>query len=853
METKAKEKGKYISRLLAFFVPALVLSAIFAYYGIAPFGEKHWRGDFYGQFIPFLSELGRKLKSGASLFHTWNTGLGSDFWSIMGYYLMSPISIAASLVKNTDIILAAGIAGILKTGLCGMSMHYYLDRHFDLGNRGKPEKVLGVVLACIYALSPFMRYAALQPMWINTAVLFPILLLGMERLVKEGEKRLYFWALAGTIFSNYYMAIAVCIFCILYFFYLLYIEGNKPFFCKKNRRSFFLFSASSLLAGCAAGALLLPQIAAIAQTEAGHIKRIVTIPKFYTLWDFVLFAFFHDKTSMGQTPDLFITLGAVLTLPLYFMQKHVAPKRKRGMAAILLFLVLACNTDSLIYLFNGFHVPNGYPVRFGYIMVFFVILCSAEVFFGMEQIPFRKILYLLGGGISVYSFCVSVHYSIWLELSSGIWFSKVLPLILFAGGIWLMGRKRKAAAVFLGILLCAESVENAIKFYPDYDMVENAASEYGKSGYNAQKWETLQPDLFCRIEDRTVFSANGGLFGGYKSISAYTSTVRESVRKMYASLGLGNGVNLYNYLGSTPVTDALLGVSYIIVENNGIAEEDIYKETERKGMFRVMEHRDSPGILYGITGEISGLDEELTGENALEYQNSCIRALTGVENVFVPLTVRGRGEEKEITLVKQNRIYLTGKKRMENIVLDGREIPEQEFLEEAVPKDSYYLDLGNYTCMIDEEESDRILSYRIKAAGTGRQGNEPACYILDKQKYREAMEHLNANPFTVTAYTDESVTGRIAMEEDGYLMTSIPYNKGWTVWVDGKKVSPQAFQNAFLCVALSAGSHDISMSYYPEGLRLGGFVSLFGFTAFLIWCNGKKIKKFFQYCVDKRK
>ena len=62
-------------------------------------------------------------------------------------------------------------------------------------------------------------------------------------------------------------------------------------------------------------------------------------------------------------------------------------------------------------------------------------------------------------------------------------------------------------------------------------------------------------------------------------------------------------------------------------------------------------------------------------------------------------------------------------------------------------------------------------------------------------------------------------------EESGLLFTSIPYDEGWTVSIDGQKVTPRKVFEAFLAVDIPAGSHQVTMTYFPGGLALGAKIS----------------------------
>lgn len=107
-------------------------------------------------------------------------------------------------------------------------------------------------------------------MWLDSVVLLPLIVLGLERLVKEHKGLLYTITLGLAILSNYYIAIMICISMVIYFFVLIISEnlGNK----KNYMKSIFCFIGYSLLAGGVASVLLLPEMAALQYTASSDFS-----------------------------------------------------------------------------------------------------------------------------------------------------------------------------------------------------------------------------------------------------------------------------------------------------------------------------------------------------------------------------------------------------------------------------------------------------------------------------------------------------------------------------------------------------------------------------------------------------
>ena len=91
------------------------------------------------------------------------------------------------------------------------------------------------------------------------------------------------------------------------------------------------------------------------------------------------------------------------------------------------------------------------------------------------------------------------------------------------------------------------------------------------------------------------------------------------------------------------------------------------------------------------------------------------------------------------------------------------------------------------------------------------------------------------------------VKGNIDVKEDGLLFTSIPFDKGWAVKVDGKKVETKAIKDGFLGIELKSGTHKLEFSYFPQGLKPGLFISsisiLILLVAFILSKKSEKERK----------
>lgn len=172
--------------MAAFLVPLVIMIIIFAQRGIFPFGEESFlRTDMYHQYAPFFSEFQYKLKHGGSLLYSWDIGMGVNFAALYSYYLASPLNWLIVLCPKKYIIEFMTYMIVLKVGLSGLTFSWYLRRHFKTADFGI------AFFGIFYALSGYMAAYSWNIMWLDCILLFPLIMLGVEKLVQEKKCILY--------------------------------------------------------------------------------------------------------------------------------------------------------------------------------------------------------------------------------------------------------------------------------------------------------------------------------------------------------------------------------------------------------------------------------------------------------------------------------------------------------------------------------------------------------------------------------------------------------------------------------------------------------------------------------------
>lgn len=97
-----------------------------------------------------------------------------------------------------------------------------------------------------------------------------------------------------------------------------------------------------------------------------------------------------------------------------------------------------------------------------------------------------------------------------------------------------------------------------------------------------------------------------------------------------------------------------------------------------------------------------------------------------------------------------------------------------------------------------------------------------------------AGEREESGLMDVAHWSEDEISGTVNLSSDGELLFSIPASDGWTITVDGKKVSAETVDFGLTGISVSAGKHEIRLTYRPSLLTFGEVISLISLAVYLI-------------------
>ncbi len=913
--------------LWCMLLPAAIVFLIYLVRGLHPLGDGSVLVlDLNGQYVYFFEALRSFVRGDADLLYSFSRALGGEFLGIYAYYLASPLSFLVCLFPTDRMLEGLLCLFLIKTALCGASFGYYMHKTMTVKN-----KLAIILFASCYALSSYCLVQQNNTMWIDAVMWLPLITLGIERVIKHGRFKLYVISLAVAVFSNYYIGYMLCIWCLLYFF-VYYLAHTREVRNPMGERLHFLRSLGrmALWSALAIGIAAVVILGAYYSLNFG--KTTFSDPSWELTSKLDLLDVFYkllpgsyDTVRPEGLPFLYCGMLTLLLLPSYFLCKHY-PIRQKAFSAILLFILFLTASVSITDLiWHGFQSPNWLNYRYSFMFCFYLCVLACRAFADTEHLSFKATL-CTGGGIAL--LCVVAQQSIPGEYPlynnfTCIYFSLILIFAYLAlFGYWKKTDRKKRARNGLVILLAAELFLNGLFNIVFLDMDVGYASY---SSYN-DFLDDLRPAVqsvqesdtsFYRMEKTIFRKTNDNMALGIRGLSGSTSTLNKETIKLLNKMGYASKSHWSKYLGGTPVSDSLLGIKYIISENqvyggyydtfataptsgyvtyqNPYALSIAYRADEDVLTFPLGFYDSGAAdekedldvsedgtvklglisrVISAVKGKINAMlgIEENTGDtyrddynSPFERLNAMVTAMLGEEEtarIFLPISgytvdtenvYRGSYENGTGISYKHTSANTTGSITYTVTVLKDGEVyfniptdyPREVELTLSV-NGEVEKDWGTF----NGNETQRIISLGSHTAGDRLSlkmtllddafyltSGEECFYYIDWEAFEDAFAKLAENQLTVTEYTEHSFVGTYqGATSNDLVMTTIAYDNGWEIYVDGERVEPEKAFGSLLSFHVEGDSgetHDIEMFYRPRAVRLGVIISLISLILFI--------------------
>ena len=872
---------KSIIYILAFILPIIIVGSIFLLRKIGINSNRTILfSDMFSQYIGYFGKLKDVLSSDGSIFYAFNKSIGGNTIGLFAYYLASPLNLIILLFPKELLANAILTIYLIKIGICSLTLAIYINKVY------KKNDYSVLIFSLCYGLMSYNIVFHMNVMWIDGVMLLPLIALGIENIINKNKYKLYIVSLFLAIISNYYIAYMICIFSVLYFIY-------KGIIYKKiNGKNILGFIGSSLIAGGLSGYLLIPVVLSL-MTGKASLKNLsdgiyVTESIFSTLSKTIIGSYDYNQILSGPA-NIFCGVMITVFLLLYFINEKIGLRAKLLSAVFIFILFLSFTINIFELLWHGFNYPVGFEYRNSFLFCFLIITLAYEAWINIDKLKIKDII------ISVF-ICASVDIAILLQRYSHVSIKKIAISFLFVliySFIFILFRKvslKRSVINFLCIIIVI--CELSLNIY--LIIINNI---YISQNYVKQYIEDLSPivedikkdnDNFYRTEMTFNNTLNDSMLLNFNGLTHSSSTNEKNTMNIVDGLGYktASTCEIYNQ-GSTIPVDSILGIRKLIsVKNPEIyscydhLENQYYNVIKDYEDYVVYENpyalpiafmvndslktlqQDNIDNLFDYTGSIFDLmvNEETNLYNKLEVTDIKLNNVEAVaelgENLYTKIDAE-KDASIDITIKSQdsNPVYLFLKSNIYEDAIDnnikgtirGRAV---EVISNGGAEYAQFTGLGYNIQFIGNYNVGEEIKVTIKLAGDTTTIKEVQSYSCNMDNFEGVYENLSSNTIENTEYKDGYVKGDVTVTADKTLLyTSIPYDEGWTLKVDGKDCEYIKILNGFIGVDLEEGQHTIEFKYKLPGFKVGLSISII--SLIILVCIGiynykkKRIRKLY--------
>ena len=824
----------------AFLINLAIISIIFWSAGLVPFGDNNFLSSDLGtQYIDFLTELRRQLVNNNIHLYLFSQSLGDNFFPIISYYLLSPFNILLVLFKNTQVPIAANILIMLKISTMGVTMAMFLSKYF------KKITPMNYVFTIAYSFCGFVASYFYDLMWLAALIMLPLVAIGLIKLIDEKKILPYYLSLLFAIIFNYYLGYMLCFFSLAFFIYLCM---EKQILKRKDHvRTLVNYGVTSLLAGMSSAVVLLPTFAGMLNTGKSSFDLTNYLPSLRFGFEAFTQLGIGGNTFIQRLhhgPSVFMTSTVLILLLAYFFSAKISQKEKNRSAIFISILVLSMMVTTFNTIWHMFQNPAGFPFRNSFIFTFVCIFIAYRAF---DEGVFRDRSALIRA-TSTAGILICIGYTtLWLipklivkmnfetpdNTTNGYYFWVSIVSILISGALLYLFSKNKNYQILLILMVAFEVSANfnsviATADFGSQHVYSRAykaeaealhdAKQLGEPGHriivSKSGINKAFPVQYNNYNDPMLFDING--------LSLYSSTLNQQTMQTLNDLGyFSKNVRRISSSGGTELTNALFGINYNIRQENK--------------QYHIIDNYDAPTMAFMVSPDV--YDFQMEPMRALDNQNRLWQALTGTNTEFMKsaqidsMTQTKHAKKKtynyQLTTTAKGVMYFYVSPISYNsskIYVNGKKIKTSQVQIE----NQAVMEIGKF---------DEGTNVNVKIRTKTPLGMNPGLFrTLDEKPFLVSKKTFKQNSLKITSnLKHDTLRGTVTTDKDAPLLVSVPYDKGWQAFDNGKQVKINQVVGNLMAVDLQKGHHQIKFKYIVPGLKLGWVVSIISVGLFVIF------------------
>jgi len=774
-----------------------------------------------------------------------NLGGGQNIYHFAYYGLYSPLILPSYLlpfVKMSDYIMAVSITGLTASVLL---FYYWLkSRKTDAGT--------AFILSLMFLLAgPMIGQYSGQIMFVNYMPFLCLALIGVDRYFEQEKSGLFTVSVFLMIMTSFYFSIGGMLSLVLYGLhrYFEQREGNRVA-VRSFLRDGLCFVRSMILAVLMSGFFLVPTALAL---TGGRSKEQNTSFASFFIPQITVERFAYSIYGIGLTT---LVITVLLTGLLY--RKVYEKVLTYGCVIVLVIPVFA-------YLLNG-----GLYIRDKVFIPFLPLLCYLIGIY-LEKCRKRELSFIAGivpyiiTTIFVY---IARNQFVSKGIGKSIWKVLLAESILFLICYVLycaMKRYHKETKEILmlalpSVICLAVTMNTFYQMKPDRYVNRKLYRDVtGEQNRQAVK-EALKDDGYYRTEQMGSDDENAAdlnrIWDVEQNITSIYSSAYNPDYQTFRQKTFGleepfrNG--MMQSVSKNPVFQRMMGVRYIV------SDSDVpgYTLVKKCGTTGIYQNKDAAPVMYATDrvmteeeykkltfpyNQTAFLEYAVVGEHTESSDQNIMTAYEPVSLKMANNRTTGGAEQKTIQQEGQKQI-LFFRFRVDNahpnkdvaVWING--IRNKLSAKDHV----YYNENKTFTYAVPLKDGEDNISVTF---GKGKYRLRHVQAYLGSLPERSELLYQSEIQVDKKQTEDNVIQGTICVKKDGWFITSIPYDKHFKIYIDGKETEIQKVNTAFLGCKIESGNHELKIIYHAPGTTTGKVLSLIGIAGFLLVLVREKRKQ----------
>jgi len=814
-----------------------ILIIIFVYKGIYPFGNNSliW-GDMHDQITAFYYNFYDVFKSNKSLLVIFSASSGVNFWGIIAYYILSPLSFLVLLVKRDEIFLVVSVIVELKILLSSLTCQYFINKYFK-----NIPNLLSVLLAIVYAFSGYSLIMYQITPWIDAMYMFPLIIIGLKEVLDLKKPTWYIITLTLSLIFCFYVTVMVIIF--IFFtaliYLLVYVEDKN-----KRKKIIASLGISTIISLVLSSFVIIPSYMQIS-ISSRNIFRINSLL----------------NSGMGPITDklsMFL-FGGIVYIGLLLLIKNYKKNFKFltfYIPTLLIVLIpVIIEPINKIWHFGSYAF---FPYRFGFISMFLLVL-GASYAFNKYQ-PINGIVLKRNKVISiVLTLIITISIFIIMYSNYSDFQKTVSHLTISTNHLLLLVLILSTVACFIGCLIILLLNKNLNKFslllistITITHIIVNTATYLGID-YEQEKL-TSQYLLLNEIEkdykdndnyrvknELNNMIMNSSLVMKYHSLDHFSSLSDGNSLYSLKKMGYSSFWVKTSSRGGNLFLDNILANKYIITKED--INNKYYKLIKKYDNVNFYSLKETPSYGYFINNNDSIFDKN----NSFEISNSIYKNITSNhDNLFEIINNFELKNLNESLYNNNNKYYEIIDEELysyfeTNIDIEGEKTLYLEILRSLINTDNQII-YENFNIYINDKLyiSKALKENNNGVIDLGIYNNEKVNVkielrknidldnitigIMDNSKYEEFVKNNYIN--TNLKYDRNKIKLSVNSDKERILMLPISHNDGYHAINNNKEVEVLKVYDNFIGIKVDEGINNIEINFIPKGLILCTFISL---------------------------